>query len=71
MYSYLGDRNSNSVFVNPVKKEEVNLSLNNLNTGKAYGVDNLHPRPLRDARDYISEPLSHIYIYIYIYTTYI
>ena len=61
MYSYLGDRNSNSVFFNPVTKEEVNLLLNHLNTGKAYGVDNLHPRLLRDARDYISEPLSHIY----------
>ena len=63
MYSYLGDRNSNSVFFNPVTKEEVNLLLNHLNTGKSYGVDNLHPRLLRDARDYISEPLSHILMF--------
>lgn len=61
MYSYMGNKHVKYIFFKPVTMEEVYTLLKQLDINKAYGVDKLHPRLLKDAKDYISEPLSYIF----------
>ena len=59
-HGFLGNRNSQSIFFEPVVEEEVKIIINNLNNKKSSGHDGITNFLLKNVADEIISPLTYI-----------
>ena len=58
---YLGPRVEKTSFLEPVSEKELALPFNRIKENKSYGADMIHPRLLKDSKQYVLKPLTHIF----------
>ena len=57
----MGQSVANSIYLDPISKNELLLLIDELNLHKSPGPDNIGPKLVRDAKHYLLEPLLYIF----------